>query len=146
MSPFFCPPRGVEWLFLQECSYKYFPVFPKNLPALQFEESRSEDILRWSVGFVWRGPCSLGFSILLHIWSRSCHQYLSVRPLCRQNSINRSLSMSAASIASLMQNFHPVHPLVWSYKMAQSLDNKQNLHFIFSQKTDFLFQLKTIFY
>lgn len=131
-----CQPQvGARCLFVLQgewngCSYKtnwfrYFSVFSKVFLYNLRKASKKTFCahLRWSVEFVCKSPCCSGISNLL-ICSRSYHclwyqrgtlynkNQLGVRPLYRQNSISGSPSTAAASISSLMLNFHPVHPLV----------------------------------
>lgn len=120
---FFCPPRGVEWLFLQHgLGYSYIPVFTKILlfyrAPQRSEKSRLFVYMRWSVRFAhivvvhavaFFSICDLEGAppLLQHNKDHPLQQ-----TLYRQNNFNRSLCMSAASISSLLVNFHPVHSLV----------------------------------
>lgn len=123
-------------------SMDWFTVFQsvlKNRPILQLQLHQNQKLNIWGKPLRRRlhmcetvcGVLSAGIlaaqalAFSLHYLIRELHrhllqarsssqwnQHLSVRPLYRQNSINRSLNMSAASISSLILNSHPVHPLV----------------------------------
>lgn len=141
---YFSPPRGVEWSFLQRwLVYAYFPVFTKKKKKSSCFTARGKPLRRRLHKYEMVCGClfaeilaAQAFSILLKIWSRSCRRLSRASPQTKNN-IGRSLSTSTASISSLILNSHPVHPLVREYKIAKSLNNKLNLRFIFSQKTDY---------
>ncbi len=81
-----CPPRGVEWLFLQHgLVYRYFSSLSKKKKKKQTQKIflfySSRKATQETFAYVWGGLWGLSVKILaaqalafiLRIWSRSCH-------------------------------------------------------------------------
>lgn len=109
---------SMDWLTVISQSFSYSST---KIKSWTFEECHSEDVCThgsWSVGFACRDPCCSGClhsppyrrsdpgAVTASFYSHERFQnHLSIRPLCRPNSIHRSLSTSAASISSLILKF-----------------------------------------
>lgn len=160
MFHFFCPTREVEWLSLTALTELHlFSSFFKNRftvtasrrsKAEHVRKSHSEDVcihVRSSVEFVCRDAPALVSSIQeLLFTARSSLQLKKKLNKTKQPQHQSPLQTNQHQqitqhicCFSTKSHFHP------EYKTAKSLNNKLNLHFIFSQKTDF-FVLKPIFF